>query len=130
MTAIAIFAATVTLTLPAPAIPARVDYDRLLACIVQVEGHSWGEDGGAYAITRPAWFEATRQPYRNSRFSSHAYPVAIRLLEGRAAGLSAAGIAATPESLATAWRWGLTGAIRRKGKSDYGRRCQNLYNDH
>ncbi len=124
---------TVHLTIPpaqhAPAV-VRVDYDRLLVAILQVENHRWSDPCGALAITRDAWCEVTSLPYRLARLSVHAFPVAHKILAKREAGLAGKGFAITPESLATAYRHGLTGAIRRKGKSDYGQRCQNLYNDH
>lgn len=123
---------TVTLTIPpaqiAPAV-VRVDYDRLLACIIQVEGHRWEDEGGALAFTRDAWKEVTELPYRMAKHCYYAREVAHFLLAKHERNLAAAGIAITPESLATAWRWGLTGAIRRKGKSEYGSRTANLYFD-
>ena len=123
---------TVTLHIPpaqiAPAV-VRVDYDRLLACIIQVENHSWTTAGGAYAITEGAWREVTALPYRLAKTAHVARQVAHLILARRESGLRLKDIAITPESLATAWRWGLTGAIRRKGKSEYGQRVSNLFYD-
>ena len=121
----------ITFTVP-PAIHQKanaVEPVRFFACIAAIEGHAWSDAGGAFAFQPDTWAEVTAMPYRLAKVGHHALNVGTLLLSKYQKHLERAGIAWTPESAATAWRWGLTGAIRRRGRSEYGQRAANLYRD-
>jgi hypothetical protein len=119
----------ITFTVP-PAVTQQahdVEPVRFFACIVAIEGHDWSDYGGALAFQPQTWAEVTALPFRMAKAAPHAINVGTLLLAKYQHHLERAGIAWTPESAATAWRWGLTGAIRRRGRSEYGQRAANLY---
>jgi len=121
----------ITLTIPPAEVRtvSSIEPVRFFACIAQVEGHEWTDQGGALAFTEAAWREVTALPYRHAKQAHHALNVGTLLLAKYQREFEKAGIAWTPQSAATAWRWGLTGAIRRRGRSEYGQRAENLYRD-
>jgi hypothetical protein len=121
--AAAYFSATVILAAaPAPAI----DDARFFAVIGQLEGHAWTDPGGALALSRSAWSQHTRLPYRYASFPDFALPVAERHLTWLARSLVEFGRTPSVHNLAGCWRYGLDRWI--KGASaDYANRAHLLY---
>lgn len=115
----------------APASPA-INYERLIWSIGQVEsGGRWDIEGGALQFTRQTWEEVAHLlPYRLAQFEPQAVIIASAILHRNAAICIRFGVEPTPGLLASSWRHGLSGAMKRakRGKvSDYETRVMNLY---
>jgi hypothetical protein len=109
-----------------------IDYDRVLRCILMLEGHKWSDPGGAYAFTRAAWREETVLPYRMASEPAQARIIARQRLHRHAALSRSRGVAFTPTVAFDCWFSGFEGAMRNarnKRPSDYSVRGSNLMSD-
>ena len=122
----------------AEAIPAEVrteviDYGRLIACIIEVEGNATTATGGNLGFTLATWrqFEP-HLPYYLSQNKPVAAGVARKALASYSARRAKEGHVVTVEFLAQCWLSGYTGARRlfaNGANPEYGRRVANLYRD-
>ena|GEM_PF-2075330 len=110
-----------------------LDYDRVVECLIAVEGTSWDRPGGALGFTRKAWVEdGGLHPYSNACLRRIAVPAAKRRLHRFSVWLASRGYSVTVERLGQAWRHGLAGSVGAYKLSkdlDYGQRVANLYED-
>ena len=121
--------------LPPPAAVApvqQIDFSRLLWAIAQVEsGGDWTKEGGALQICRTTWVEAAHMlPYKLAQFKPQAEIVGMMILRRNAATFVRFGITPDLRMMSDAWRFGVSGAMRRakEGKvSDYATRVINLF---
>ncbi len=110
--------------------PAGIDADRLLSAIAEIEQGAWGKPGGPCNLSYSAWTDAAPDlPYYMSANEAVAMPVYRLHLKRLSTELAANGVKVNPQTLGTAWRWGITGARRRHWTSDQGQRTANLYDD-
>jgi hypothetical protein len=119
----------VTLVAAAHVAPAlAVDVTRFLWAIQQIEGHSWSDPGGAYAIQRGTWRQHTRMPWALASDKQHADYVGRLHLAWLGRSLARDGWPVNAYTLGGAWRWGLEGFKERAavGRVEYGERVWNL----
>lgn len=123
MIAFVAMAAGLTLALPAP-----VDLNRLVLAIEERENGSWSNPGGRACWGRSTWVRFTTLDYRHARDPYWSRKVAKWALEAYAADLRAMGLQPTVWRLSMAWRWGDTGALRRRRVlNDYGTLTEGIY---
>jgi hypothetical protein len=97
---------------PAPVKP--VDLDRLIDCIIGVNGANWPAPGGALCFTRAQWYEdSDGTPYFYACQEKPARRVAKVRLKRFSSWFERHGYDATPERLGQAWRHNLFSACRR-----------------
>ncbi len=114
---------------------AQVDLARLLRCIAALEtGDHMAKIGlhgerSSWQLTRKAWNQMSTKPWSDAFDRKIAEGVAGKYLAYLNAELIRRGVCATPYRLAVCWRVGLNG-IHSDGAMNYGRRCENLYNEH
>ncbi len=116
----------------APAVVVQPDYRRLLTCIAACEAGDPKAIGGRLCWTRVAWYEETNLPFTTRMVADHGDAFAEQRLIKMAVRLASAGIAATPLTLGSCWRWGFDGTVQRIRSGaviEYGVRVQNLYWD-
>lgn len=120
----------VTIVAAAQAAPAAtVDCARFLAAIVQIEGHSWKDPGGAYAIQFCTWRQHTRLPWALASDRQHSDHVAWLHITWLSKSLQNDGWPVNAYTLGGCWRWGFEGFKERArlGRVEYGERVWNLY---
>lgn len=112
-----------------------IDSDRMIACLLQVEGNPWSRPGGGLGWTRAAWYEDTEMAFHHSQRKVHAYAVAKARIARFIAECAEIGLRAEPIHVADAWRRGFQRAIHRLKHGlpfpplGYAQRAANLYND-
>lgn len=126
--------ATTFFFLSTPAVPHRptepvLDHNRVLACILAVEGNPWSREGGGYGFKRITWRQHTTLPFRYASIPLHAQEVAHAHIEWIIRSLKADGLPVTPYSIYACWLHGLEGGelCVQSGKCDRAKRCENLY---
>lgn len=110
--------------------PAKIDYQRLIGVLEQIEGGSNLKPGGSLCWTRAAWQEETHLPFHFAQQPAASHLFAYKRLIRLASILRKEGISVTPYSLACLWRHGLTGTLTLFSAgmaSDYGMRAAALY---
>jgi hypothetical protein len=110
-----------------------VDSDRLINCLLMVEGNPWHQAGGGLGYTRGAWYEDTDLPYEKASSPVHARRVAKLRIARFIAAANRVGLHPEPANIADMWRRGFARALQRMrdrrgfGEMEYGWRAANLY---
>lgn len=117
-------------SVPAPPQPA-IDYDRVIRCILELEGTPWSKPGGALCFQPGTWQEETSLPYRLASNSPQARIVAKQRLARFAALAISHGLTPTPRYLLDVWRFPTFALhnLARDRSCDYAQRGANLFND-
>tara|TARA_R110000868_G_scaffold349488_1_gene610812 strand:+ start:446 stop:838 length:393 start_codon:yes stop_codon:yes gene_type:complete len=105
----------------------ETDLGRLLEALCSLEGGKANEPGGRPCMSYQAWSDRTDLAYQMSMHEAAATPIFQSHLVWITKALRQNHLKPTPEAIATAWRFGVTKATHLKGKSEYGKRCANLY---
>lgn len=109
---------------------AAVNYDRLLACIAEIEQGDPKNAGNISNISYSAWETAAPDiPYHMSANEAICLPICKKHLAWLSAELRKVGCRVNAQTLGTCWRHGFTGARRLGFKCDQGQRTANLYAD-
>ena len=109
---------------------AKIDYQRLISVLEQIEGGSNLKAGGALCWTSDAWKEETGMPFGFAKQTAASHLFAYKRLVRLASVLRNEELPVTPYTLACLWHHGLTGTmLLLKGgvASDYGMRASALY---
>lgn len=115
---------------PMRATEPKLEVNRLIACIIEVEQGHWTELGGAGNMSFGAWSDSSDLSYQGSRTESLAMPVYRKhILEKIIPQLKAVNCKVNPQTIGSCWRLGFTGARKVGFKTDEGLRISNLYYD-
>lgn len=104
-----------------------LNLETLIEALAQEEGGAWLKVGGVCNISFSAWSDRTELPYQGSMHESVALPIYRLHLLWIMKELKRNGVRVSAQAVGSCWRWGVSGARKRKWVSDYGQRCQNLY---
>ena len=110
----------------------EIDLERLVECIMQTEGGSWGKPGGRGCIHYSAWSDRTHLPYQGSMSEETALPVYRDHVEWLIRNLPKHHVTVTPAAVYACWHYGLEGGsrmIHRHGLPEDAVRCMNLYDE-
>jgi hypothetical protein len=113
-----------------PHAQAQIDVPRMVEAIVQKEGGSWGDLGGAGNMTYGAWADECAFAYTLSMNRDYALPVYEKRVRRIILELPRHRIRVTPATVYLAWWKGISGAaaILRAGPMPVqGTECENLY---
>ncbi len=119
-----------TLLTPMKSSEAKLDYDRLLACIGEIEQGDPNKPGGNCNISYLAWETvAPDLPFHMSANESVCRPVCKKQLLWLVERLKEVNCKVNPQTLGTCWRLGFQGARRVGFKHEQGVRTSALYFD-
>lgn len=125
-----LFATLALMSTAAKPAPPKIDVERMIEAVCQIEGGEWNKPGGRGCIGYAAWSQHSHYAFQLSANREYAIPVYLKHIEWIIKFLPVHGINVTPASVYLAWRRGLEGAVlllKHGAMPEQAVRCENLY---